>query len=222
MPGYCPIHQSSPLDKYGQCNTCLWIKIDKEKKENKAIKSIEKTHNKKISLIAKANEKKKENQKLVKEILAKHPNAKIIKPVVKSRKQLIEEGQRLLSLNFKKKYCPDIKTNCSVCNKPVPTKGNHIMNTIHAAHYYPKGIYWGLMFEEANLAPACYVHNCDKPESAPAMRNWMIKTYGEKALKELDKKAEKFMQDMNLGIIKSRPDTLYLQAEIHFLKTKGI
>lgn len=221
MPPICIEH--TRYYKEGQWCAACGVKAHSEAKEkNKAANTIAKTFNKKISSIAKANEKKKESQKLVKEILAKHPNAKLIKPSVKSMAALIEEGQKYLSLNFKKKYCPNEFTNCSVCNKPVPTKGNHIMNTIHCAHLYPKGIYWGLMFEEANLAPACFEHNVDKPQAAPAMRNWMIKTYGEKALKELDKKAEKFMQDMNLGIIKSRPDTLYLQAEIHFLKTKGI
>lgn len=219
MTPSCTIHNDTYFPPGGQCILCLRGSVSKKRIVEKATNSISKTYNKKLVQIEKQNQKKKENQQLVKELLKNNPDAKIIKQP-KSRKQLIEEGQKYLSLNWKKKYCPNKTTNCSVCNKPVPTKGNHIMNTIHCGHYYAKGIYWQLMFDESNLAPVCYDHNVNKPESAPGMRDWLIKTHGKKAIELLDQRATKFMQDKNQNIIKSRPDELYLLGNIQDQKKR--
>lgn len=133
-------------------------------------------------------------------------------------KQLMDKAQRLFSEKIKGKYCKGKFTECWTCGKPVLSKGTSITNTVHCGHYYPKGIYWELAFDELNAGPQCFNCNINTQGVIPAMRNKLVSVWGEDRIKELDHKAERFNLDKKMGIKKSRPEDIWIIGQIELMK----
>lgn len=132
-----------------------------------------------------------------------------------------EKIQAMLSKMMKEKYCKTKYTNCWTCGKPTLSKGTSITNTVHCGHYYPKAIYWTLSHLLINTGVQCWKCNSLNQGVIPAMRPKLVEIWGEEKIKELEAKADQFIKDKNLGIIKSKPDAFQLLAMIQELKSKN-
>lgn len=200
-----------------ECNTCKWIEWDKRKKTGKATNSIQKTYNKKLNSIAKANEKKKENQQLVKELLAKNPNAKLIKPDVKSRAELKKELQSLVSKHFKK-FCKDNNLYYCWITKQAENKNAKGFFKLHTYHYFAKSIYWPLWDRKANLGLSVYDQNINKQYNVAAIRPMLIKVHGIEEVEKLEKDQQEIDLKIKQNLIKKYVPTDWLIAKIIELK----
>lgn len=135
--------------------------------------------------------------------------------------KLKEAAQRLINKRMKELYCKDkVFVNCSTCKKPVRVKGSSVVDTVHCGHYHPKGIYWELAYLPENSLPQCYDCNVNNQGIIPAMRNELVKIYGEQKIKELDAKADQFMLEKKAGIKKNQPSEIWLMGVIQDLKNK--
>lgn len=134
------------------------------------------------------------------------------------RQKLIAKLQKLVSARMKNIFCQTLYTDCWTCGAFVKSKGNSLHTTIHCGHYYPKSIYWELMDVVENSAPQCYSCNINNQGVIPAMRNKLVLHYGEAKIKELDDRAQRFLNDVKLGIKKKRPDEFTLLAMIKNFK----
>lgn len=138
------------------------------------------------------------------------------------RKALKDKAQALYSKIMKAKLCGDKKfVNCSTCGKPVQVKGSNVLNTAHIGHYFPKGIYWQLAYDEFNCNIQCPGCNLNQQAAIPAMRNSLVKLHGEEKIKDLEQRAEDFLIKVKSGQLKSQPDEIWLMGMIEMLKSKN-
>lgn len=198
-----------------ECNTCKWIEWDKRKKTGKATNSIQKTYNKKINSIAKANEKKKENQKLVKEILAKNPTAKVVKQNTKSRAELKANLQSLWSAKFK---IWAKENNLYYDWITGEKKEGKKLFSFHVSHYFSKSIYWMLWTHPVNSGILTYDQNVNKAHNIAAMRPMMVKIHGKKEVDKLEALQQEYDLKLKTGQMKSQPPIDWLIAQIQELK----
>lgn len=71
---------------------------------------------------------------------------------------------------------------CISCGAPVIwNKGN-----CHAGHYYNKGSYLGLKYNEKNVNGQCYECNMNKEGNKQGYREGLIEKYGKEVLLELE------------------------------------
>ena len=154
-------------------------------------------------------------------VLTKKVEEKATKQNKSSLTKQKEKIQAILSKMMKDKYCKTKYTNCWTCGKPTLSKGTSITNTVHCGHYYPKAIYWPLSHLLINTGVQCWKCNTLHQGIIPAMRPKLVEIWGEEKIKELDAKADQFIKDKNLGIIKSKPDSFQLLAMIQELKSSG-
>lgn len=134
---------------------------------------------------------------------------------------LKETAQAKLRILMLRRYClGKVFVNCSTCFKPVLVSSPHITKVVHCGHYYPKGVYWELAYEDENHAPQCYDCNCNKKEIIPAMRVFLVREWGEELITSLDRRAEDFTLRRKMGIISDQPDELFLRGKIIILNQR--
>jgi len=138
------------------------------------------------------------------------------------RKALKDKAQALYSKLMKAKLCKDQKfTICCTCQKSILVKGTNVTNTAHIGHYFPKGIYWMLAYDELNANVQCYQCNMIQQAAIPAMRNSLVKLHGEEKIKDLEKRAEDFLIKVKSGQLKSQPDEIWLMAMIQAMNKRN-
>lgn len=217
MPA-CPTHPDTYYPPGGACILCLRGQAASKRLEEKTVKQSENTFNKKKVAIVKQQEKRKENTKLIKEILAKNPTAKVVYRKSDITKYLTD-AQYQISRLAKAVYGGESKyINCWVCNKPVLLRGTTINNTSHCSHYYPKSRYWGIAHLLVNVGLCCKQCNVDEPETAPAMLPKMIEWHGKENIENLHKLATEFKFKKDTGVEHEKPDAFHLMAVIKILK----
>ncbi len=134
-------------------------------------------------------------------------------------KKKAAQAQALLSKLVKLIHCKGSAfTNCWTCNKRIMVKGSDLSSTAHCGHYYPKSKYWKLAFRIENVGIQCYDCNVWNQGTIPAMRPKLVAYFGEDKIKQLETDADDFMNQLNIGAIKSKPDEFYLMAQIEHLK----
>mgnify|MGYP000855960357 FL=1 len=104
-----------------------------------------------------------------------------------------------------------------ITNKPNNRTG---LFGLHAAHYYPKGELWQLWCDPVNIGLTGYNQNVNKPETAPMMRDMMIKVWGEETVNDLDKRSKEADERIKAGIDPRYPTDLWLIGMIAEMKTK--
>lgn len=215
MPPVCIEH--GIYHKQGTyCSKCGVREWNEANKRNKATNAIAKTYNKKIDSIERANEKKKENQKLVKELLAKHPEAKIIKGQ-KTRAELKNELQSLVSKHFKR-FCKDNGYYYCWITKENENKNAKGFFKLHTYHYFAKSTYWPLWDRKANLGLSNFDQNINKQYNVAAIRPMLIKVHGIKEVEKLEKDQQEIDLKIKQGLIKKYVPTDFLLAKIAELK----
>lgn len=213
----CKIHLDTYYPPNGQCILCLRGQSATKRFEEKTVQQSENTFNKKKVAIVKQQEKRKENTKLIKEILAKNPNANIIKPVVKSRAELKKELQSLVSKHFKK-FCKDNNLYYCWITKQTENKTAKGFFKLHTYHYFAKSIYWPLWDRKANLGLSVYDQNINKQYNVAAIRPMLIKIHGLKEVEKLEKDQQEIDLKIHQGLIKKYVPTDWLLAKIIELK----
>lgn len=83
---------------------------------------------------------------------------------------------------------------------------------LHAAHYYPKGELWQLWCDPVNIGLTGHHHNVNKPETAPMMRDMMVKVWGADAVNDLDLRAAEYKLNIQLGIDPRHPTDIWMQG----------
>jgi len=215
MTPACQTHKDTYYPPGGQCILCLRGSVTKKRNEEKAVSSIKNTYNKKIVQIEKQKDKKLKANNLIKEILKNNPDAKIIKPVTKSRAELKKELQNLWSKKMKAIYREKNQYICFITNKKDDKKG---LFGLHVSHLHAKGNLWPMWLIPENSGLSLANYNVDKPETVAIMRVKLSEIWGKEAMENLDKLAIEIRDKINLGIIKKYPPTDWILASIQDLK----
>jgi len=113
------------------------------------------------------------------------------------------------------------KIECVTCGKIMPEKGGSVVTSPHCGHYFPKGVYWGLAFDERNAAPQCYSCNVWNQGVIPAMRRALVARWGAEAIAELEAYAETWLREKKCGIHPQRPPDMWILGCSEAMKKKN-
>lgn len=211
----CKIHLDTYYPPNGQCILCLRNNSTTKRTQEKAEQQVVKVYNKKMTAIAKQQEKRKENTKLIKEILAKNPTAKVVKQNTKSRAEYKNELQALWSKYFKT-WAKE--NNIYFDWITGEKKEGKKLFSFHVSHYFSKSIYWMLWTHPVNSGILTYDQNVNKAYNIAAMRPMMVKIHGKKEVDKLEALQQEYDLKLKTGQMKSQPPVDWLIAQIQELK----
>lgn len=137
------------------------------------------------------------------------------KPKSNELNNAIKRADALFSKALRAKYDRDGFTNCATCFKPLRTFGG--VFGAHCGHLYPKSKYWLHRWDIRNAAPQCYQCNVNQEGQQIAMFDFLKGIHGE-AMEELKAEIKDFEIRLNTGMLKKKPDILFIQDVIKNLK----
>lgn len=101
----------------------------------------------------------------------------------KTTTKLKKEADRLYSIYIRNKYADDNGyVECVTCGVKKPVK------EMQAGHYIPRSVL-NLRYDDTNVHPQCYGCNVARKGNYPAYALFMLRTYGQDILDQLDKES---------------------------------